>query len=143
MDELVAVKLAQLDERIAALDRLVSSQFANRDERSRALMEGLNARLFEMNKFRQVILDQQTTFLQKAEYNAHHSSLEGDIKRAQAEHEKFAQKDEVNELRKQVERNTGKLSVWDGRVWAIGTIFVVIQLIITYLLDTMHVTSQL
>ena len=124
------VAIARLEEKLAALDRLVQEGFKTRDEARTLIVEGMNARLHVMNEFRQALMDQRSEFLTRKEYDIHHDNLIADLKKAESEHEKFVRHDTITALKKQADFSTTKLATWDGRVWAIGIVFVVLQLIV-------------
>ena len=145
---------ALLNEKIRAIDILVTEKFRARDETRILLVNTINdkfqardialttafttmeRRLESMNEFRATLSEQQANLMPRTEYSVRHDQLTAEIKRAADEHTKFADKLTMDKLEARVLVSETRLATWDGRLWAIGTLFILLNVFISWYLHS-------
>ena len=126
--------------------RLELSRYAVRvdeyDKTSSVERAQLDKRLDAMNEFRQQLKDQAATLITRNEVEALVSGLIADVKRLEisaadkaGRDDSIAASDRIDLRMKIVE---AKLATWDGRLWALGTIFLMINIFVSWWLSGLH-----
>jgi hypothetical protein len=99
----------------------------------------LDKRLDSMNEFRAQLKDQAATLIARSEVEAIITSIAADLKRLEiaaadkaGRDDSIASFDRIDTRMKLVE---SKLATWDGRLWALGTIFLLINIFVSWWLS--------
>lgn len=102
----------------------------------------LDKRLDAMNEFRLQLKDQAATLVPRSEVTALISGLQEDVKRLEiAAGEKAGRDDSAaafDRIDIRLKLVEGKLATWDGRLWALGTIFLLINIFVSWWLSGLH-----
>ncbi len=102
----------------------------------------LDKRLDAMNEFRLQLKDQAATLISRSEITALVGSLQADVKRLEiAASEKAGRDDSAaafDRIDVRLKLVEGKLATWDGRLWALGTIFLMINIFVSWWLSGLH-----
>ncbi len=102
----------------------------------------LDKRLDAMNEFRLQLKDQAATLISRSEVAALIGSLQADVKRLEiAAGEKAGRDDSIDAFDRidvRLKLVEGKLATWDGRLWALGTIFLMINIFVSWWLSGLH-----
>jgi hypothetical protein len=200
--------IANLTDRLEALDRLYGEKFVARDRALSVALTAMDRRLDAMNEFRDTLRDQASKFLGREEYQAAHETIARNMDVTRLELSRYAVRvdeydktsaveraqldkrlDAMNEFRVQLKDQTGtlitrnevealmeglvsdvkrleiaaadkagrddsiaafdridirmkiveaKLATWDGRLWALGTVFLMINIFVSWWLSGLH-----
>jgi hypothetical protein len=102
----------------------------------------LDKRLDAMNEFRLQLKDQAATLMSRSEVTALFIGLQEDVKRLEiAASEKAGRDDSAaafDRIDIRLKLVEGKLATWDGRLWALGTIFLLINIFVSWWLSGLH-----
>lgn len=102
----------------------------------------LDKRLDAMNEFRLQLKDQAATLISRSEVAALIGSLQADVKRLEiAAGEKAGRDDSIDAFDRidvRLKLVEGKLATWDGRLCALGTIFLMINIFVSWWLSGLH-----
>jgi hypothetical protein len=102
----------------------------------------LDKRLDAMNEFRLQLKDQAATLMSRSEVTALFIGLQEDVKRLEiAASEKAGRDDSAaafDRIDIRLKLVEGKLATWDGRRWALGTIFLLINIFVSWWLSGLH-----
>lgn len=125
-EKMTTAAMVAADAKWLAADQAVASALAASDKR----LDG-------MNEFRATLADQAASFVNRDEYNVAHKAISDNVVRIELQSAQYPSKDEtlanfqrIEERMKLVE---SKLSNWDGRLWAIGTMFLVMNFVVSWL----------
>ena len=111
-----------IDEKFRSRDVLTAEKFRSRDLAVTIALQTLERRLDGMNEFRAALQDQTAQYLTRAEYNVAHEVLAKTI----------------DQLRVEVVAN----ATWTGRLWALGTVFLMKNVFISWYLSGVHLAAR-
>jgi hypothetical protein len=104
--------------------------------------EGMNRRLELMNEFRQQIKDQAGTFLPRAESDARYDAGKATLIRLELMIQELISRKEIDLLSQQTDARMKlletKLSNWDGRLWAFGVAFTLLNIVVSWGLSSIR-----
>jgi hypothetical protein len=99
----------------------------------------LDKRLDALNEFRVQLKDQAATLISRSEVTVLISGLQADVKRLEIAAGEKAGRDEsaaaFDRADVRLKLVEGKLATWDGRLWALGTIFLMINIFVSWWLS--------
>lgn len=102
----------------------------------------LDKRLDAMNEFRLQLKDQAATLISRSEVTTLIGSLQADVRRLEiAGGEKAGRDNSIDAFDRidvRLKLVEGKLATWDGRLWALGTIFLLINIFVSWWLSGLH-----
>jgi hypothetical protein len=105
--------------------------------------ESLNRRLELMNEFRAQIKEQTNTYLPRAEADARYEASKGTLVRLELLITSLIARKEIELLMQQVDVRIKlletKLSNWDGRLWAFGVAFTLLNALVAWGLTTINI----
>ena len=126
--------------------RIELSRYAVRvdefDKTSSVERAQLDKRLDAMNEFRQQLKDQVGTLISRNEVSTVIDGVRADVRRLEiAAGDKAGREDSLaafdrHDVRMKIVE--GKLANWDGRLWALGTIFLLINIFVSWWLSGVH-----
>ena len=100
---------------------------------------GLDKRLDALNEFRVQLKDQAETQIARSEVTVLIAGLQTDVRRLEiAAGEKAGRDDSVaafDRIDLRLKIAEGKLGTWDGRLWALGSIFLMINIFVSWWLS--------
>lgn len=103
----------------------------------------LEKRLDGMNEFRMQLKDQAATFMTRHETDALVKGIAADVRRLEiAEGEKAGRDDSAasfDRIDARMKLVEAKLATWDGRLWALGTMFLLVNIFVSWWLSGVHV----
>jgi hypothetical protein len=103
----------------------------------------IDKRLDAMNEFRQQLKEQAGSLITRSEAEALIGRLAADVKRLEiAASEKAGRDDSLaafDRIDVRVKIVEGKLATWDGRLWALGSIFLMINIFVSWWLSGIRV----
>jgi hypothetical protein len=106
----------------------------------------LDKRLDALNEFRVQLKDQSAMLISRSEVTALIGGLQSDVKRLEIAAGEKAGRDESTDafdrLDIRLKLVEGKLATWDGRLWALGTIFLMINIFVSWWLSGLHFTAH-
>jgi hypothetical protein len=128
--------------------RIALSKYAVRvdeyDKTSSVERAQLDKRLDAMNEFRAQLKDQAATLMTRSETEALIAGLLSDVRRLEiaagqkaGRDDTYAAFDRIDTRMKLVE---AKLATWDGRLWALGTVFLMINIFVSWWLSGIHMS---
>jgi hypothetical protein len=99
----------------------------------------LDKRLDALNEFRVQLKDQAAMLISRSEVTALIGGLQSDVKRLEIAAGEKAGRDESTDafdrLDIRLKLVEGKLATWDGRLWALGSIFLMINIFVSWWLS--------
>jgi hypothetical protein len=98
----------------------------------------LDKRLDAVNEFRVQLRDQTSTFLIRNEYLTAHEAMASDIRRLELNAVGSIGKEDHEKLEDRVKNNETQLANWNGRMWALGTVFLLVNVFVSWYLSAMH-----
>jgi hypothetical protein len=98
----------------------------------------LDKRLDAVNEFRVQLRDQTSTFLIRNEYLSAHEALANDVKRLELSVVGSIGKHDHEKLEDRVKNNETQLANWNGRMWALGTVFLAMNIFVSWYLNGIH-----
>jgi hypothetical protein len=98
----------------------------------------LDKRLDAVNEFRAQLRDQAATFVTRNEYVTAHEAMANDIKRLELKAVSSIGKDDHEKLEDRVKNNETQLANWNGRMWALGSVFLMMNVFVSWYLSGMH-----
>jgi hypothetical protein len=98
----------------------------------------LDKRLDAVNEFRVQLRDQTSTFLIRNEYLTAHEAMASDIRRLELSAVGSIGKEDHEKLEDRVKNNETQLANWNGRMWALGTVFLLVNVFVSWYLSAMH-----
>jgi hypothetical protein len=125
------------------ITRIELSKYAVRvdetDKTSAVERAQLDKRLDAMNEFRQQLKDQAATLISRSEAETLIRALAGDVRRLEiAAGEKAGRDDSLAAFERidtRMKFVEAKLATWDGRLWALGTVFLLINIFVSWWLS--------
>lgn len=126
--------IRRVEQKIDALDRLVTAQFKDRDVTVQDLAKVMEKRLDSMNEFRGVLSEQAAEFLTKTSYELAHSGLVRDVDQIR---DTMATKPEMASMIARIERVQLDLAAWSARVLTAGAIFTALVGLGTFFISRM------
>jgi hypothetical protein len=138
---------------------VTEEKFAARDHALSLALASLDKRLDGMNEFRAALTDQATRTVTREEYvlahadiarsvdqlhldlsnrvtipefSVRHDQLLADIRRLENTATGATNKRDFEKLEDRVKFTEGKLATWDGRLWALGTLFLLINVVVSW-----------
>ncbi len=103
----------------------------------------LDKRLDALNDFRTQLKDQAAAFITRNEVETMTAGIAADVKRLEiAASEKAGRDDSAaafDRLDVRMKVVESKLATWDGRLWALGTVFLMINIFVSWWLSGIHV----
>ena len=91
-----------------------------------------------VNEFRVQLRDQTSTFVVRNEYLSTHEALANDVKRLELSVVGSIGKHDHEKLEDRVKNNETQLANWSGRMWALGTVFLTMNIVVSWYLSGMH-----
>lgn len=99
----------------------------------------LDKRLDTMNEFRLQLKDQAATLISRSEVGALIGGIQSDVKRLEIAASERAGRDDTiaafDRIDVRLKLVEGKLATWDGRLWALGSIFLMINIFVSWWLS--------
>lgn len=103
----------------------------------------LEKRLETMNEFRAAMKDQAGTFVTRSEVDAFIAVRDADIKRIEIKLVDLVPRVDIEgadaRLDARLKSVETKLATWDGRLWALGTVFLLVNVFVSWFLSQGHV----
>jgi hypothetical protein len=104
----------------------------------------LDKRLDALNEVRVQLKDQTATLISRSEVTVLIGGLQADVRRLEiAAGEKAGRDDSTasfDRIDVRLKLVEGKLATWDGRLWALGSIFLMINIFVSWWLSGIHVS---
>ena len=102
----------------------------------------LNKRLDALNDFRTQLKDQAAAFITRNEVETVTGSIAADVRRLEIAASEKANRDDsiaaFDRLDVRMKVVEAKLATWDGRMWALGTVFLMINIFVSWWLSGVH-----
>src|SRR5271166_136199 len=102
----------------------------------------LDKRLGSMNEFRLQLKDQAATLISRNEVIVMVDGLAADVRRLEISGNEKAGRDDslaaFDRLDVRMKLVEAKLATWDGRLWALGTVFLLINIFVSWWLSGLH-----
>jgi hypothetical protein len=102
----------------------------------------LDKRLDALNEVRVQLKDQAAMLISRSEVMAVVSGLQDDVKRLEIAASEKAGRDDSSAAFERIDTRLkvveGKLATWDGRLWALGSIFLMINIFVSWWLSGIH-----
>jgi hypothetical protein len=127
--ELARLELSKYAVRVDELDKASSMDRAQLDKR-----------LDLMNEFRAQLRDQTVSYITRPESDAVIGSISADLKRLEIASTTKLDKTDHEKLEVRIKDAENRLATWDGRLWALGTVFLLINIVVSWWLSGIHLS---
>ena len=141
--------LAAHDAVVRATDRtrLELSRYAVRvdefDKTGGIERASLEKRLDQMNEFRAQMKDQTASFVTRIKSDVQIKAMSADLHRVELASSALVDKEDFEKLEVRTKEAENKLATWDGRLWALGSIFLFLNILVSWFLSGIHLGSHL
>jgi hypothetical protein len=121
----------------------LSSRAEETDKNSSSERAGLDKRLDSMNEFRAQLKDQAVSFVTRAELEPQLSGLASDVRRIELAATGAARLTDMTSAQERegerIKLIEAKINNWDGRVWALGVVFLIVNGLLSWVFANLHV----
>ena len=126
---------ALIDEKFRARDQALTVAMTARDQALTTALTALDKRLSEITDVRNGFNGQLSMLLPKAEYNARHDTLAADLRRVENAVGTLVSKSDFEKVETRMGISETRLATWDGRLWALGSIFLFLNIVVSWMLS--------
>ncbi len=103
----------------------------------------LEKQLDQMNEFRAQMKDQTASFVTRIEFDVQIKAMISDLRRIELASSVLVGKEDFEKLEARAKEAETKLAAWDGRLWGLGSVFLILNIFVSWLLSGIHLSSHL
>jgi len=112
------------------------------DKATAVVRSQLDKLLTGVDEFRGQMKDQINTYATRVEMTAKMDSIQTDTKRNELKVAGLTSRADFDKLEDRSTKAEARLATWDGRLWALGTIFLLVNIFVSWFLSTGHVLAH-